>query len=144
MRKKFIALGIVQLVLIFFLIFLQFTRYNSPHFFPLDDPEASYTIVKQCPGGEGWIKKLPPHFAADVYCVEYEGKHVFDPLNKKTNFYRVTVGQTRQELEPFLNKKVVIESGEFINSSLQCVKDLPCNPFSGLRTVLNIYSLSLK
>jgi uncharacterized protein YbdZ (MbtH family) len=114
---------------------------DTPHFFPLNNPNGEYMVTKNCPGGQGWKEQVEDKGKA--YCIEYKGKEVF--LNKEsgsTNFFRITVGKSMTDLQPYLNKKVKNIQGEYKSSSKQCIQQ-KCIDISGPLVVLDIDHLEL-
>lgn len=114
---------------------------DTPNFFPLKKSQGDYQITKNCPSGQGWGE----HFAGEgnAYCVEYRGSDVFmNSQSGNSNFFRITVGKSAIDLEPFNEKKVKNIEGKFTSSSKQCVQDR-CIDIYGPLAVLDIDKLEL-
>jgi hypothetical protein len=115
---------------------------EPPQFFPLNNSQARYTIVKSSIMGQGWDKKEATNSSElpePRYYVEYRGEDVLaDDHNE--NFFRVTVGKSKVELEPFIGKDVMVTRGKFVSSSRQCIVDR-CIDIYGPFVVLNIDEL---
>ncbi|MFH1832708.1 MAG: hypothetical protein ABH816_00885 [Candidatus Levyibacteriota bacterium] len=106
----FSFLTAVAIIVISFLIFRSLFNDASPQFFPLDNSQGEYKITRACPGGQGnMVDLMKDRYPSDNYnefCVEYTGKDVFMENPNQINFFRVTVGESKVNLEPFLDKKV--------------------------------------
>lgn len=114
---------------------------EPPHFFPLNNPQGEYRITKRCPGGQGWEEK--PHLQGKGYCLEYKGPDVF--LNEehgKTNYFSITIGKSRIDLEPFVGKMVKNVKGKYTSSSTQCIQN-KCIDIYGPIVVLDIDKFEL-
>lgn len=117
---------------------------DQPQFFPLNNSNARYTIVKSSKLGQGWVEKVATNsteLPAPRYYVEYRGDGVFaDDQNK--HFFRVTVGNSKVDLEPFIGKDVLVTKGKFVNSSKQCIAG-KCIDIYGPFVVLDIGGLEV-
>ncbi len=114
---------------------------KPPSFFPLDSSQGKYIITKNCPNGQGWTEQFQGQGYA--YCVEYKGSDVFmNDESGNTNFFRITVGKSNVDLEPFVGKQVRLVSGQYVSSSKQCIQN-DCVNINGPYVVLNIDSLKL-
>jgi len=148
--KKFLAFStwkqIVLLLLCFFIAFFAWSIYDMyteepMNFFPLDDKNAEYKITKNCPYGQGWEEK--PQTTTHAYCLEYRGTHVVEMYEgKHTNFFSITIGKSKMNLEPYLGKKVKNIKGKYWDSTKQCIQDT-CIAIGGPYIVVNIDHLEL-
>jgi hypothetical protein len=75
------------------------------------------------------------------YCLEYTGPNVFDPEHVHSNFYRITIGRSKADLQPFLNRHVLVR-GRFVQGDHQCILR-QCVSLGGQMTVLDISSIRL-
>ncbi|HLL61238.1 MAG TPA: hypothetical protein VK338_05955 [Candidatus Nitrosocosmicus sp.] len=113
---------------------------EPPHFFPLNNSQSEYRITKNCPNGQGWQQEVQSKGKA--YCVEYKGPGVF--MNKEsgnTNFFRITVGKSNLDLEPFVGKEVKTIEGKYSSSSKQCIQGKCIDIGGGPFVVLDINNL---
>ncbi|MBI2327509.1 hypothetical protein HYU92_04280 [Candidatus Curtissbacteria bacterium] len=111
-----------------------------PSFFPLDNPQGEYTITKVCPAGQGNIEQVVS--PGNAYCVEYRGNEVFTgDSNTKSTFFRITIGNSKVDLEPYVGKEVKNIKGKYVGSSKQCIQN-NCVDIGGPFVVLNIDSLT--
>lgn len=112
---------------------------EPPRFFPLNNSQGEYRITKNCPNGQGWQEQFQGQ--GNAYCVEYKGSYVF--MNNEsgdTNFFRITVGKSKIDLEPFNGKKVRNIQGKYTSSSKQCIQN-NCTGIYGPLVVLDIDKL---
>src|SRR5438445_165414 len=86
-----------------------------------------HEITKGCPRMGGYEKNTNanPQYQ-DGYCVEYTGDGVLNFPQSRSNFYRITVGKSTQDLQPFINKDVIITSGKFVFADKQCIANNIC------------------
>lgn len=115
---------------------------DQPQFFPLNNSKARYTIVKSSKMGQGWDEKEATNSSElpePRYYVEYRGNNVFAD-DHNNNFFRVTVGNSKIDLEPFIGKDVVVTKGKFVSSSKQCIV-YKCIDIYGPFVVLNVDEL---
>lgn len=137
------------LVIAFFIVFFGgFYLYKEltyvPQVFPLDNAKAQYKITKGCPAQSGGKEFDAKGMIENKgYCLEYKGDKISEPFDSKTNFYRITIGTSKQDLKPFLNKEVTIQSGQFIQGDKQCIQS-NCTSLGGSSIRLNLDSISLK
>jgi len=136
-KKILVLLSLGFVVFVGLFVYLIFTE-GPPNFFPLDDSTAEYTITKNCPNGQGWVKQMQDQGFA--YCLEYD--NVRGKENGNTNFFRITIGKSNLNLETYLDKKVKNIKGKYVNSSKQCIQN-KCVDFAGPYAVLNIDKLEL-
>jgi hypothetical protein len=144
--KRSLSSVLLALLLGIFLFFGWFVwavfTDEPPQFFPLNNSQASYTIVKSSKVVQGWSEKEQTGYSnlpEPRYYVEYRGDGVFaDDFNN--NFFRVTVGKSKVDLEPFISKNVLITQGKFVSSSKQCIVN-QCIDIYGPYVVLNIDKL---
>lgn len=147
MKKIVITILVIVLLAIFAFIgwFVRsILNDDPPQFFPLNKAESRYTIIKSSKLMQGWGET----HAADVvelqqqrYYVEYRGDGVF--MNEQNrNFFRVTVGDSKVDLEPFIGKDVLITKGEFVSSTKQCIVG-KCIDIRAPFVVLNIDEINL-
>lgn len=147
--KKLIAKKILIIITVPVLAFIGWFVWaivteDQPQFFPLNNSSARYTIVKSSKVGQGWDEKEATNSSElpePRYYVEYRGEGVFTD-DHNNNFFRVTVGNSRIELGPFIDKDVVITKGKFVSSSKQCIVD-KCIDIYGPFVVINIDELEL-
>lgn len=112
---------------------------KPPTFFPLNHPQGQYQISKICPHGQGWTEQTSGQ--GNGYCVEYKGPEVLmNEENGNTNFFRITVGKSKIDLEPLVGKTVKSIQGEYDSSSQQCYQN-NCLEIGGPFVVLNIESI---
>lgn len=112
---------------------------KPPTFFPLNHPDGVYLITKTCPHGQGWTEQNPSQ--GNAYCIEYKGPDVLlNSENNNTNFFRITVGKSKIDLEPLVGKQVKSINGEYGSSSKQCIQN-KCSEIGGPFVVLNIESI---
>src|SRR5437879_12128463 len=108
MKKHYKLLSVLILAVILGSLIYKI-YFALPQFFPLNNPQGSYKITTGCPWEESWQEtNISGNITKAGYCVEYRGDNIFISSNKgKTHFYRITVGTSRQDLQPFLNKEVI-------------------------------------
>lgn len=151
MNKKLkLTLGVLFVSIIAFITWFvwQILNESVPQFFPLDNPSARYTVIKSSKMTQGWNEMETTNSAVNSailpgerYYIEYRGENVLADDNKK-NFFRITVGNSKVDLEPFINKDVKVTKGEFVSSSKQCIIE-KCVDIYGPFVVLNIDQLRL-
>lgn len=116
---------------------------DQPQFFPLNNSKAKYAIVKSTKFAQGTdeneLVNSTSYLSEPRFYVEYRGDGVFMD-DWHNNFFRVTVGKSKVELEPFIGKDVIIKQGKFVSSSKQCIVD-KCIDIYGPYVVLNIDKL---
>jgi hypothetical protein len=146
MNKKLKLILIVFLSIgVFFLWFVwQLINEQPPEFFPLDNHLARYTIIKSSTLFQGWDKGAMRSYSQvpdldSRYYVEYRGEGVFND-EKKNNFFRITVGNSKVDLSTFIDKDVRIIKGKFVSSSKQCIVN-NCVDIYGPYIVLDIDSI---
>jgi hypothetical protein len=88
-------------VFIGWVIFKLLTE-KPPNFFPLNDSRAEYRITKDCPNGQGSVEQI--YSQGYAYCLEYKGNKVLLKETENSNFFRVTVGKSKINLEQYLGK----------------------------------------
>ena len=139
-RKKLFTFLI--LVLLLFSGWVVYTAFSDkpPRFFPLNNPEAEYKVTKMCPQGQGWDENIQPK--GDGYCIEYKGSDVFGD-GRNTNFFRITVGNSKIDLEPLNGKNIKNIRGKYTDSSKQCIQE-KCTYLVGPFIVLDIDSLEVE
>jgi hypothetical protein len=137
-----VLVGVVGTIGIFVSLFvIAIIADAPPTFFPLNNPQGSYKITKNCPAGQGWVEEFNGQGRA--YCVEYKGPDVFmNVKNGNTDFFRITVGKSTVDLEPYVGKQVRINRGKYVSSSKQCIQD-DCVDIQGPYVVLNINDITL-
>lgn len=137
----YLVVTLLATVLSSFLILLVWGVLSDepPHFFPLNDPEGEYRVTTGCPSGRGWSEVEKTDTA---YCVEYRGKHVFLNDEKQSDFFRITVGDSKVNLKPFVGKNVIIQKGRYTSRSHQCINGT-CTYIGGPFVVLDIDQLEL-
>ena len=114
---------------------------EPPHFFPLNNSQSEYKVTKNCPTGQGRQEQFQGQGSA--YCVEYKGSNVFmNNESGNTNFFRITVGKSKVDLEPFNGKKVKNIEGKYTSSSKQCIQN-NCSDIYGPLVVLDIDNLEV-
>ena len=137
-----VLFSISTIIFVFILWLLSEIFFEKPPaFFPLNDPKAEYQITKNCPNGQGWVEQIEnPGYA---YCLEYKGNKVM-PLEgeQNINFFRVTIGKSNINLDPYLGKKVKNIEGKFVSSPKQCIQE-KCIDIGGSWIVLNIDNLKI-
>lgn len=135
---------LIVLAILFLLLQLAIHLAGQPTFFPLDNPNAKYTVVKSSKMTQGWEETIATN-SSDLqeprYYVEYRGKNVLADDNSG-NFFRITVGNSKVDLQPYIDKNVRIIKGEFASSSKQCIAG-SCIDIFGLFAVLTIDQLTL-
>lgn len=104
-------------------IFTFFTPEQPPHYFPFGDTVSEYRIVK-----EG---------TPAVYTVLYKGQDRWGLGTDADGFLHVTVGKTNYLLGQFHGRRVVIESGDFVEATRQCVAGA-CTPLPRRTVVVDI------
>lgn len=111
----------------------------EPQFFPLDDKNATYTIVKSPVAANNNSQISTQDTSSDIYYfVKYTGEHIWPALEAKQSF-AVLVGKSNVDLKQFVGRKVRI-TGEFVESSKQCIQ-ADCVGFSGPWVVLDVGSV---
>ncbi len=110
---------------------------DVPDFFPLNHPQGTYTVTFGCPDGQNTDERQPGN--GDRYCIEYRGPGIFVGVNEngKGRFLRITVGRSKVDLQPFIDKRVRILKGDFNSRSEQCIRD-NCTGIGGPMAVLDI------
>ncbi|NTU74302.1 hypothetical protein HGB07_09280 [Candidatus Roizmanbacteria bacterium] len=100
------------------LILWNILHEKPPQFFPFDDKEASYTILKE--HGRYLVEYITTSDRNRSYVCSYS------PSGKKTCGYEddknvtVIIVSSKIDLAPFVNKKVIL-TGEFVNAVKQCI-----------------------
>ncbi len=114
---------------------------KPPSFFPLNNSSAEYTVSKKCSHGQGWNEDDETQDKG--FCIEYKGNNVFmNDSSGNTNFFRITVGKSKIDLEPFVGKEVKNVKGNFVTSNKQCINNR-CIDIGGAYVVLDISELEL-
>lgn len=137
-----LILGTGVILFVFWFVRAIFTD-DTPEFFPLNNSKARYTIMKSSKVVQGNDEKEATNsyeFPQPNYYVEYRGDSVWlDDTNNK--FFRIIVGNSKVDLEPFIGKDVMITKGKFVGSSKQCIvnKCIDIGPYA----VLDIYELKV-
>lgn len=148
--KKKVLLFSITLVFLFLAgigwIIWQIKTDSVPTFFPLNNPEARYTIVKSSDVFQGWNEIEPTDSVnlptkTKIFYMEYRGENVFAD-EKKVNFFRIMIGKSEMELDSLVDKDVKIIKGEFVSSTQQCILD-KCTNISGPHVVLNLDQVQL-
>lgn len=141
MIKKILLLIILLTVSFAAWFVYQIITDKPPTFFPLNHPQGLYLITKTCPHSQGWTEQSPSQ--GDAYCVEYKGPDVFmNSENNNSNFFRITVGKSKIDLEPLVGKQIKSINGEYTSSSKQCIQN-KCTEIGGPFVVLNIESVEV-
>ncbi len=141
MIKKILLLIILLTVSFAIWFVYQIITDKPPTFFPLNHPEGQYFISKICPHGQGWTDQTSGQ--GNAYCVEYKGPEVLmNQENGNTNFFRITVGKSKIDLEPLVGKQIKAVSGQYASSSKQCIQD-KCVDIGGPFVVLDIVNVEL-
>lgn len=137
-----LILAIGAILFVGWFIWAIFTDEELPQFFPLNNTKARYTIVKSSKSlDQSYEEKIATDsykLREPRYYVEYRGNDVFGDDHKR-NFFRINVGNSKVDLEPFIGKDVVITKGKFVDSSKQCIVN-KCIDIGGW-VVLDIYEL---
>lgn len=117
---------------------------KAPQFFPLQNQQARYTIVKSTSLVQGTVESgLTNESDPEAkYFVEYRGDGIVG-VTEESTFFRVLVGDSQVELEPFVGKDVSLTRGEFVSSSQQCIVGR-CVDIYGPWVVLDIDGLELR
>lgn len=136
--KFLLATLSITLMLIGWFVYKIFT-YQQPHFFPLNNLDGEYTVTFECPHGQGWIEWAETDGSA--YCIEYRGNRVFSS-DGNANFFRITVGNSKVDLESLIGEKIIVTEGDFVSSSEQCVQD-KCIDVGGPLVVLDIEEIQV-
>lgn len=140
LKKLLLLLGVGIVAFVAWFVWAIITD-EPPHFFPLDNVQAEYRVSKKCPNGQGWNEQVQAE--GEGYCIEYKGSDVFsNDVQGNTNFFRITVGQSKINLEPFVGKRVKNIKGKYVSSNKQCVNG-KCIDIGGPYVVLNIDELDL-
>lgn len=137
------SLFIVPIILVGFIGFFLYSiiKKPAPQFFPLDDANATYTIVKSSFRGNN-----PPEVIRTddlnylYYYVEYKGSHIY-LVDGLTSFV-ILVGQSKVDLKDFVGKSVQIK-GDFGSSKRQCIVG-QCREIAGPWVVLNVDEVRLR
>jgi hypothetical protein len=114
---------------------------EPPQFFPLNNPQGTYVITKNCPS-QGWEENTTSN--THTYCVNYKGSDVFmNEEHGNKNFFSVMVGKSTIDLKEFEDKPITSIQGKFVGSSKQCIVD-QCTEIGGPFVLLNITSVSIR
>lgn len=141
-KKLFLAIFSITVIVGGFYLYKELTY--VPQVFPLDNTKAHYKITKGCPAQSGGKEFGTKGMRENKgYCLEYRGDKIIKPLGTEQNFYRITIGDASQDLERFLNKEIIITSGQFVQGDKQCVQN-QCFSLGGSSTLLNLRSISLQ
>lgn len=135
----FIVLGIGVILFVGWFIWGIATD-KLPQFFPLNNSRARYTIVRysKVQMSSEKVATDSPELPEPRYYVEYRGDNVF--MGYK--FFRIMVGNSKIDLEPFIGKDVIITKGEFVGSGKQCIVN-KCIDIAGPYAVLDIDGLKV-
>lgn len=140
--KKILAIIIISIVLLISWFIYAVITDEPPHFFPLNDIQANYKITKDCPNNQGWNKSIT-YQGGDAYCLEYTGNNVvWKEEYNNANFYRITIGNSKIDLESYIGKQVKNIKGKYRSSSKQCILN-KCTDISGPYVVLDIDNLEI-
>ncbi|MEX2028421.1 MAG: hypothetical protein WD988_02880 [Candidatus Curtissbacteria bacterium] len=137
-----LALGMFLLLGLFVWSFLTD---NHARFFPINNSDGRYTIVKSSKllqGSEEEERANFPGLPEPLYYVEYRGDGVLKIDKEDGDFFRVTVGNSKVELESFIGKDVIVTKGKFVGSSKQCIVN-KCTDIRSSFVVLDIDALGL-
>lgn len=138
-QKLLLTVFFALLAFVLWFVYAILTE-EPPNFFPLDDAQAEYTISKNCPHGQGWTDTKP---VGTAYCLEYRGNNVLMKADYgNSNFFRITVGKTNIDLQPYLGKKVKNIQGEFTSSNKQCMQNV-CTDIGGPFVVVDIQKIEV-
>lgn len=147
MKQKLLLILTIVITFVvgfFILIVYLMTTDKPPMFFPLNDSQGKYTILKSQAGNVPCNykeEKAQNYYGGPLrYIVRYEGKHVFSGIGP-TDCFEILVGRSEQELESFMGKQVRIK-GDFDSSSQQCIQN-KCENIFGPYVVLDIDSIKL-
>ncbi len=138
----FLALGVLLFIGLFVWALLTDSQ---ARFFPLNNSDGRYTIVKSSKLLQGWEEEERANFPGlpePLYYVEYRGDGVLKVDEEHGDFFRVTVGNSKVELEPFISKDVIVTQGKFVGSSKQCIVN-KCTDIRSSYVVLDIDSLEI-
>lgn len=140
-RLKIVLMVLFSIFILGALFIWGIVNEPPPEFFPLDNSQARYTIIKSSTLFQGWVEGSPSaqYDLEARYYLEYRGEGVFNDENN-TNFFRITIGKSKIDLSPFINKNVLITKGKFVSSSKQCIVD-DCIDIYGPYVVLDIDSI---
>ena len=99
MSKKILGLALISVVFfIAWFIWYGFIKDQTPQFFPFNELQGEYSIVKD----------------NDIFMVRYKGPNSFSGISHETdNSISVIVGETNYDLNRYLNKKVFLTKGNF-------------------------------
>ncbi len=133
----FSLIGIIVIAILGFIIYLYFFTSDSvPNFFPFDDKDATYTIVKN-------EEYFFVHYKSSsdrnkfIDCTKRNGKPVCKELVR--NDETIMVGSSVADLSKYIGKNIII-TGNFDSARKQCMKD-KCIDFAGPWAVVNIASI---
>lgn len=104
-----LSVGLVILLLVWF-IWDGFIKDKTPQFFPINEQQGEYSIIKS---------------SDDVFMVKYSGPKAFSDISS------VMIGKTDYDLNQYLGKKVLITKGSFKSGfTQQCIASI-CKDIGG-------------
>jgi len=110
----------------------QMTQHKPPQFFPFDDPEATYTVRDR---DNEYSLLYDSAGTLNTFSACFTENGVLICKDELQNNVEITIGNSDQELAPFVNKNVKVK-GEFVYSNKQCVAGTCVD--IGSRAVINI------
>lgn len=134
-----IVIGIIVISIIGFIIYMRFFFEDSvPHFFPFDDPDATYTVQKE------EFYSLRYNSTSDrnksIDCGTDNGIRTCKEVITKD--YTIIIGNSPVDLDPFIGKQLIV-TGNFDSTKEQCIKG-ECKSLSSSWAVANIESIAIK
>jgi hypothetical protein len=65
-----------------------------------------------------------------------------DSEAEKHDFFRITIGKSHVDLEPYIGKYVRLKGGDFVYSTEQCIQD-KCIDIGGPMAMLDVYGVEM-
>ncbi len=108
--KQALIIGLILIALfIAWFVWDGFIREKTPQFFPFNELQGDYSIIKSSDSG--------------IFMIKYKGPNSFTGLNQDNDgSISVIIGRTNYDLNQYLGKKVILTKGNFKSGfTKQCV-----------------------
>lgn len=147
LNKKVVWFLLVpSVILLILFIGLQIAIYTDkpPTFFPVQNPEGSYTVLKSHVGNlscKDIVTNAQAYTQAEneLFVIKYKGPGVFQGAFDKTDCIYVYIGKSPLKLDQYVGREVNV-NGEFRTSDKQCIEK-SCSRIGTRFVVFNIKSI---